>query len=87
MTIKDPVLSPYQIEIDNNNHTVQKATDRLDAKNNPIFETIGYYSNVHTALKKIAKIKVLNSKNQSLMIRDYISELKEITNSIINIKF
>jgi len=85
MTIKDPVLNPYQIEIDSNNHTVQKSTDRLNKKNEPVFEIVGYYSSVEAALTKIARIKSLeNNKASALMIRDYISELKEITQSIIN---
>lgn len=85
MTIKDPSIYPYQIEIDSNNHTVTKITDRLDKENNPIFEIIGYYNNIPNALKKIAKIKVLdNNKDSALMIRDYASQLEE-TIKLINV--
>ena len=84
MIITDPVLSPYQIHIDNNgNHTVVKATDRLTKKNEPIFDTEAYCSNTASALKKIVRLKLFNkNKNQAIMINDYIAQLKELTELI-----
>jgi len=74
MTIKDNILEPYIIRIDNFNHTLIKKTKTKTGDDSE--EVIGYYSSSQSALKKILKIGI-HKGNDSVNLSDYIKRIEE----------
>jgi len=56
VTIKDELMSPYYVSMDENQFTVQIEGSTLP---------LGYYSKLEAAVKRIARYKVLENLNQS----------------------
>jgi hypothetical protein len=87
-TIASAETMPYSIQIDNNNHTVVKNTGKKDKEEKPVHDICGFYSSTIGALTKIARLKTheKNAEGAVITIKEYIEELKTITNSLTNLK-
>lgn len=78
--IKDSILEPYYIQIDDYNYTLCKKISTGDDKE---YESkIGYYSNLGNCLNAMIKNQINQSSFESL--QDYITEFKELQNRLIN---
>ena len=84
MKISGFELMPYEIHVDNNNHTVSKPTGNTNKEDNPTYTNHGYYSGPIGALNKIAKLKTGERlEDESVVdIYNYIETLKEISKII-----
>ena len=79
--IKDPVLEPYFIQVDDLNYSAfVKITPDSGI---PYDSSIGHFSNLAKALEKIAEHKVRQQSYDT--IREYIKELNSIKNELKNI--
>ncbi len=88
MIIEDEAISPYQIEVDDSNFTVKelhiitagKGFGGKEIKKENIGQTretlIGHYGTLQSALKSIAKLKVLEVADR-MTIAEYISIYNE----------
>ena len=71
MTIKDEVLSPYYITLDESQYTLMTEGSTLP---------IGYFSNLGNALKRVSRLLTVNESNQdTLSISEYITRYEEVT--------
>ena len=87
MIINGPELEPYFIEVDSNNHTVLKATNRVDKKGNSINEFNGYFSSLNGALIKIIKLKASDSVEISTVaIQDLVTRIEKATQDVLSTK-
>lgn len=75
MRIVDEIIKPYEIHFKAHNYIVFEDTDRLNDKEEKIYITHGYFSNVKGALNKIQKLVVEVDKKYS--IKQYIEELEK----------
>lgn len=73
----------YLIEVDKWNYTLLERTGKFDKKENEVFKTHGYFQSVESALIHLAKIQVVSS-NDKLKIAEYIRELKDTTQQLVN---
>ena len=79
--IKDPVLEPYFIQVDDLNYSAfVKITPDSGI---PYDSSIGHFSNLAKALEKIAEHKVRQQSYDT--IQEYIKELNSIKNELKNI--
>lgn len=86
-TIYSPVISPFVIEVDENNYTVKKTTDRFDKDNNRIVSNEAYCSSFEGALLKIVNLKLKIAHNaQFVLLEDYIADYKRITKEVLTVK-
>lgn len=73
--ITDPQLDPYMVQIDDNNYAVVKnVTAGKSGKVYP--QTLGFYSTLGAALRKIAKDDISNKDYTS--IADYVKEFEQV---------
>ena len=70
--IKDPVLEPYFIQVDDLNYSA--FVKIIPDSGIPYDSSIGHFSNLAKALEKIAEHKVRQQSYDT--IREYIKELK-----------
>ena len=74
MTIKDEVLSPYYITLDESQYTLMTEGSTLP---------IGYFSNLGNALKRVSRLLTVNESNQdTLSISEYITRYEEVTQKV-----
>lgn len=78
VTIKDEMLSPYWVSMDENQFTIQQEGSTLP---------LGYYSTLEGAIKRIAKYKLVENLNQSTVdltdfLKAYDNVLTQINNRI-----
>ena len=78
VTIKDDMMTPYYVSMDENQFTVQMENSTLP---------LGYYSTLEGAVKRIVKYKVLDNLNQSTVdlsdfLKAYDNVLTQINNRI-----
>ena len=78
VTIKDEMISPYWVSMDENQFTVQQEGSTLP---------LGYYSTLEGAIKRIAKYKLVENLNQSTVdlmdfLKAYDNVLTQINNRI-----
>jgi len=74
MTIKDKVLSPYYITLDESQYTLMTEGSTLP---------IGYFSNLGNALKRLSRLLTVNESNQdTLSISEYITRYEEVTQKV-----
>ena len=78
VTIKDDMMTPYYVSMDENQFTVQMENSTLP---------LGYYSTLEGAVKRIAKYKLLDNLNQSTVdltdfLKAYDNVLTQINNRI-----
>ena len=78
VTIKDDMMIPYYVSMDENQFTVQMENSTLP---------LGYYSTLEGAVKRIVKYKVLDNLNQSTVdlsdfLKAYDNVLTQINNRI-----
>jgi len=84
--IKDPLMEPYFISIDQYCHTLNELTvpdSRYTDNGVPYVKVIGHYSSFRNCLERIGTLK-LNSKSYS-SIKEYISEYESIKNELKNL--
>ena len=79
--IKDPVLEPYFIQVDDLNYSAYKTI--IPDSGKPYDSCIGHFKNLATALDRIAENQVRQKSYDTL--KEYISELKSIKNELKNI--
>ena len=73
-TIKDKVLSPYYITLDESQYTLMTEGSTLP---------IGYFSNLGNALKRVSRLLTVNESNQdTLSISEYITRYEEVTQKV-----
>ena len=76
VTIKDDMMTPYYISMDENQFTVQMENSTLP---------LGYYSTLEGAIKRIAKYKLLDNLNQSTVdLTDFLKAYDNVLNQINN---
>jgi hypothetical protein len=76
VTIKDDMIAPYYISMDENQFTVQIEGSTLP---------LGYYSTLEVALKRIAKYKLVENLNQSTVdLTDFLKAYDNVLNQINN---
>ncbi len=76
VTIKDDMIAPYYISMDENQFTVQMEGSTLP---------LGYYSTLEVALKRIAKYKLVENLNQSTVdLTDFLKAYDNVLNQINN---
>ena len=78
VTIKDDMIAPYYVSMDENQFTVQQEGSTLP---------LGYYSTLEGAIKRIAKYKLVENLNQSTVdltdfLKAYDNVLTQINNRI-----
>jgi hypothetical protein len=78
VTIKDDMITPYYVSMDENQFTVQMEGSTLP---------LGYYSTLEGAIKRIAKYKLVENLNQSTtdltgFLKAYDNVLTQINNRI-----
>ena len=76
--IKDPVLEPYFLQIDDLNYSAYYQI--IPDSGIPYDSCIGHFKNLATALERIAEHQVRQKSYDSL--KEYISELKSIKNEL-----
>ena len=74
--IKDPVLGPYYVQIDDLNYSAYKTI--IPDSGTPYESCIGHFNNIGGALKKIADNTMKGQSYNS--IKDYIEQYKSILN-------
>jgi len=75
MRIIDNILLPYEIEVDSDQYTVVKKTGTIDKKGNANYQTIGYFSGLAFALRRIAKEQLLNSAVPNMQLGEFIKTI------------
>lgn len=76
VTIKDEMLSPYYVSMDENQFTIQQEGSTLP---------LGYYSSLEGAIKRIAKYKLVENLNQSTVdLTDFLKAYDNVLNQINN---
>jgi len=80
--IKDPLLTPYYIQLDDYCFGVHKAITAEESQKE-YHQTIGFYKNLNSALSAIAKDEVMSKNYDS--IKNFIEEYNIIINRISNI--
>ena len=76
VTIKDDMMTPYYISMDENQFTVQMENSTLP---------LGYFSTLEGAVKRIAKYKLLDNLNQSTIdLTDFLKAYDNVLNQINN---
>jgi len=74
MTIKDKVLSPYYITLDESQYTLMTEGSTLP---------VGYFSNLSNALKRVSRLLTVNESNQdTLSIGEYITRYEEVSQKV-----
>lgn len=74
VTIKDELMSPYYVSMDENQFTVQIEGSTLP---------LGYYSKLEGAVKRIARYKVLENLNQSTVdLTDFLKAYDKVLTQI-----
>jgi len=78
VTIKDEMITPYYVSMDENQFTVQVEGSTLP---------LGYYSTLEGAIRRIAKYKLVENLNQSTVdlmdfLKAYDNVLTQINNRI-----
>ena len=78
VTIKDEMITPYYVSMDENQFTIQQEGSTLP---------LGYYSTLEGAIKRIAKYKLVENLNQSTVdltdfLKAYDNVLTQINNRI-----
>jgi hypothetical protein len=80
--IKDPLLAPYYIQLDDYCFGVHKAIT-AEESGKEYHQTLGFYKNLSSALSAIAKDEVMGKNYDS--IKNFIEEYNNIINRISNI--
>ena len=76
--IKDPVLDPYFIQVDDLNYSAYKTIIPDSGKSYD--SCVGHFKNLSTALERIAEHQVRQKSYDTL--KEYIEELKSIKNEL-----
>ena len=79
--IKDPVLEPYFIQVDDLNYSAYHTI--TPDSGIPYYSCVGHFKNLSTALERIAEHKVRQQSYDTL--RGYIEELNNIKNELKNL--
>lgn len=79
--IKDPVLEPYFIQVDDLNYSAYHQI--IPDSGIPYDSCVGHFKNLASALERIAEHQVRQKSYDS--IKEYIEELKSIKNELKNI--
>lgn len=76
VTIKDEMMTPYYVSMDENQFTIQQEGSTLP---------LGYYSSLEGAIKRIAKYKLVENLNQSTVdLTDFLKAYDNVLNQINN---
>lgn len=75
-TIKDPLLAPYEIQIDESSFNLMKPNARGS------LDTIGYFASLEGAVRKVVRDEKM-PKGKILTLREYITEYKNETQKLI----
>ena len=74
MTIKDEVLSPYYITLDESQYTLMTEGSTLP---------VGYFSNLSNALRRVSRLLTVNESNQGTVnLSEFISRYEEVTQKV-----
>ena len=79
--IKDPVLEPYFIQIDDLNYSAYHTI--IPDSGTPYDSCVGHFSTLGRALERVAEHKVRQQSYDT--IKGYITELNNIKNELKNI--
>ena len=76
--IKDPIIAPYQIQIEEDQYVL------IDTEKN---KPLGYHSSLETAILKVSRMNLANQKEDYTLagfIESYNNIKNQLTNSIKN---
>ena len=78
--IKDPILEPYFIQMDDHNYTLCK---NVPTQNGDSYETkLGFFGDLDRCINRIVRDQITQKNYDSL--QDYLTEYKELQNRLIN---
>jgi len=80
--IKDPLLDPYVIQLEDHCFSVHKVTI-AEESGKEYSQNIGYYNSFEAALQAIARTETKSYSYES--IKDFIDSYDKITNKLKNI--
>ena len=82
-SIKDPLLEPYHVTMDQYGFTVQETTlPKEGSKDGTVYvKPVGHYSSLSGCLERVAKIKI-NEKQCYTSIKENINEWKKLNEEI-----
>jgi len=76
MTIKDEVIAPYYITLDESQYTLMTEGSTLP---------IGYFSNMGNALRRVSRLLTVTESNQeTVTISEFMTRYETITNKLNN---
>lgn len=76
MTIKDEVMSPYYITLDESQYTLMTEGSTLP---------IGYFSNLSNVFNKLARLLTVNESNQqTVSVAEYLTRYEKIADKLNN---
>jgi len=76
MTIKDEVMSPYYITLDESQYTLMTEGSTLP---------IGYFSNLGNVFNKLARLLTVNESNQqTVSVAEYLTRYEKIADKLNN---
>lgn len=76
MTIKDPILDPYEVNFDGIQYTLIE--NRTSEKGDTYQQTHGYFTDLTYAVRKICMLEI--SKKDSLDLKQFLNEWKSLQN-------
>lgn len=78
MLIKDILLEPYFIDFDGVQYTLKETckTEKGDNIGSEYEQTIGYYTDLAFAVKKICQLEI--SKKDSFTLKEFVDEWKKL---------
>lgn len=90
LQISDPILAPFKINVEDSSYTViEELVISNTSKSTRVGEirisTTGYYSNLSSALLRIALKKTNMELTDKVTLDQYLSKYKEIVESLKNI--
>ena len=78
--IKDTILEPYFIQMDEHNYTLCK---NVPTQNGSHYETkLGFYSDLNKCINRVVRDQITEKSFDSL--QDFLTEYKELQNRLIN---
>ena len=74
--IRDESISPYYIVHEEKQYTLMKENNTL---------SVGYYTTLNSALKRINELKMLeDNAGSSMTLTNYLKEYKQLNDNILN---
>lgn len=79
--IKDPLLDPYHIVVDENSFNLVQSNDETGKE-----KVLGYFTRLGAACEKAAKLQLIEDKSYSLneFKNEYVNKLENLRKALLN---